>query len=513
MQVYFVVVETTLTCGQLAGKRRRLARLLHKSGVELCCLRAGSDGRSIISRIISQARGSPLVALDDVHGLPDAAPWLADLTRDVMHLLPARRPQVLYVTQRTSAAGLVQALRHPVVRHYIKRDDKGRWIESVVEAVSEMLQQGAPAELVAQASAQATVSDIVGAAPCFRQAVEELYQVMQTPYGLVTGDPGVGKLFLIRALWRQMSENPRMIVLPCGSFFKDYYVSGIRRRFGGGREAVDQLGPYLDEAEDGLLVLHHVEQLPTALQDELVARLSSASGDPRAPSRLVGVDRGRLHESDVKIIATSNLSPELLEKTGRIIPELARKLLKRYARIPSLSERGPEDVQLLCEDVVRRIALRQAQAAESKGSSDTPPPPRISPEVVRVLAKRPWQYNMSDLLRVLEHAVRKCRGGTIRLEHLPKDIASPSALGSERSLDNIVVQAQRAAIQNALEQTGGDVPRTSAILGRHKHALYRLMGKLGITIPREGRADRHRINRSGSRVQDVHYAERQKGAS
>ena len=49
--------------------------------------------------------------------------------------------------------------------------------------------------------------DIAGASPCFRNALEELTQIMQSPYGLVTGERGVGKMFFIRALWRQEAER------------------------------------------------------------------------------------------------------------------------------------------------------------------------------------------------------------------------------------------------------------------------------------------------------------------
>ena len=45
-------------------------------------------------------------------------------------------------------------------------------------------------------------------------------------------------------------------------------------------------------------------------------------------------------------------------------------------------------------------------------------------------------------------------------------------------------RAQRAAIENALEQTGGNVAQSAVLLGRNKHALYLLMGKLGMSILR-----------------------------
>ena len=175
----------------------------------------------------------------------------------------------------------------------------------------------------------------------------------------MTGESGVGKMFLIRRLWQATAGKKPLVVVPCGSFFKDYYVAGRRRRFGGGREAVDQLAAYLVEANHGMLVLHHVEQLPSALQEELAVRLTDSSGGPDAPLRMPVIDSDGLTEYEVRVLATSTFPPEKLRQTGRLIPELAVKLRKRHVRIPSLKERGPEDVRLLCEDLLRRISARQ----------------------------------------------------------------------------------------------------------------------------------------------------------
>jgi transcriptional regulator with GAF, ATPase, and Fis domain len=52
------------------------------------------------------------------------------------------------------------------------------------------------------------------------------------------------------------------------------------------------------------------------------------------------------------------------------------------------------------------------------------------------------------------------------------------------TLTEIVKQAQRTAIQAALDQTGGNVAAAAALLGRNRGSLHRLMGKLDMTRPR-----------------------------
>jgi len=342
------------------------------------------------------------------------------------------------------------------------------WVKAVAEAVLEIVRQIKATASASGAPALTHVPEIVGTSACFRHALEDLDELMHLPYGLVTGEPGVGKMFLIRALWRQIGGSARPIILPCGSFFKDYYVAGSRRRFGGGRGAVDELTPYLNEADKGLLVLHHVEELPMAVQEEIAVRLPSSAAGPGAAGRLVGVDREGLLERDVKLLATSRFPPEMLEQTGRVVPELALKLRGRHVRIPSLAERGREDTEQLCQDMVRQIAMRRGMAA----------PPRVAPEVVRALGQASWPNNISDLLRVLEHAVGRCRGGTIGMEHLPKGLYARST--APQTLKEVVARAQRTAIENALDQTGGRVAEAAKMLGVPTGSLYRTMRRLGM---------------------------------
>ena len=103
-------------------------------------------------------------------------------------------------------------------------------------------------------------------------------------------------------------------------------------------------------------------------------------------------------------------------------------------------------------------------------------------DVVSTLTTREWPENLSDLVPVLEYALRYCRGGIIRPAHLPKNLPPPSP--PMRKLDQIVAQAQRTAIENALEQTGGNVAAAAELLGRNAKGLYRLMKTLGMLVKR-----------------------------
>lgn len=469
MKAFFVTFSTTLSPQKLAAKRKRLRGLLADHKIELSVLKVGAVDGSTVNHIVERARGCPVIVLDDRHALPGRAPWLADLRSKLADMTTIRRPQVVYVTSAASAAGLAQDANKELICGYIKRDNIGRWVDDVAALTAELALQLRAAESSSQSTWLDAEPPIVGQSASLNEAIEDLTVILHQPYGLVTGDAGVGKMYIIRSLWRQIKGcDAPFLVLPCGSFFKDYYVMGIRRRFGGGRQAVDDLERYLEEANDGLLVLHHIHLLPTALQEELLARLASVGGGGDNMGYLRGIDKGRLSEHNIVLMGTSSLSIEQLREPGRLVPDLIRKLRKRHVRIPTLSERGDSDVRLLCQDILLRICAKQKIV----------PPKQISAAALKMLGEMNCPNNISDLTAVIEHAVRRCRDRTIGKKHLSPRITA--AASSAATLDEIVARAQRTAIQNALDASGGNVSLAAQALGRNRAGLYRLMRKLGM---------------------------------
>ena len=474
MKAFFVRVNSKLSDQDLSNRRRKLRERLRQHGIELQAVRTRNDAHQIVTSLATQALGSPVVVLDERHAHPDESSWLADFTGKVLDFTEPRRPQVVYVSCHTTKSGIVQMMaRHPIVSAYIERDGGTRWVDSAAAAVINLAEQLKPIRRPKPLPVPSVTPEIVGESPCFRDAVEELDRIVRSPYGFVTGEQGAGKLFLIRTLWRQHNgDDAKLIVLPCGSFFKDYYVAGSRRRIGGGREAVDQLTPYIMESRDGLLVLHHLEQLPTAVQEELDVRLSMASENKDGSMRLVGLDSSGPVDYDLHLVATSTSSSEELEQTGRVIPDLVSKLRRRHVRIPSLAERGPEDVELVCGDMLQRISSRQG----------LPTAPKLSEAAHKALTRTFWPNNLSDLLRALEHAVSHCRGKMIRREDLPKGMVAAMSCPRSPSLDEILEQAERTAIEDALRQTNSNVTEAARILGRNRGTLSRRMKRLGIKL-------------------------------
>ena len=238
-----------------------------------------------------QSAGTAAVVLDDEYPEPGKSRGCGSSKTLAAELTPERRPKLIYVTSKTTAAGMTQTFGQSILRHYLKRNEKGDWVERAGRvSPGEISRQTKTADWAsAFPMTEENGDQIVGSSACLREAVDQLGKISsRLPYGFVSGEAGVGKMFLIGALWRQLAPTAggeaRLVVLPCGSFFKDYYVGISHRQFGGGREAVDQLSLIWTMPTGGLLCCVR-ERLPTAIQEELVARLM--------PIRRKGMERIR----------------------------------------------------------------------------------------------------------------------------------------------------------------------------------------------------------------------------
>jgi len=94
----------------------------------------------------------------------------------------------------------------------------------------------------------------------------------------------------------------------------------------------------------------------------------------------------------------------------------------------------------------------------------------------------PW---LAELSRSLIDLTPDRRPQLIYLtEHVAESLPDETLTGTMPTLNEIVAGAQRTAIQNALDRTGGNVAAAAAMLGRNRGSLHRLMKKLGMVTKR-----------------------------
>lgn len=209
------------------------------------------------------------------------------------------------------------------------------------------------------------------------------------------------------------------------------------------------------------LLIEQIEQMPADAQGRLELLMHN-------------------HPQRLRVFATSSLPINGL--VSRLLPSLAAELTALSITVPPLNLRG-EDIPLIATNLLQR----RQQAGETAAS-------QLGRDALDRLVLYPWPDDFRELDGAIRGAARQCRGGTIRVEHLPlaiRTFGSPAAAQSESSspaprvlpLDAALETAEREFILRALEKTAGNRAAAARLLEISRQRLLRRIEQLGITWP------------------------------
>jgi DNA-binding NtrC family response regulator/tetratricopeptide (TPR) repeat protein len=294
---------------------------------------------------------------------------------------------------------------------------------------------------------------------------------------LVTGESGTGKEVLARFVHDSSPRSARPFVpFNCSTVPKDMIDSQLfghrRGAFTGASEGFEGM---LLGAAGGTIFLDEIAELPLDVQPKLLRFLDAGEIHPLGESRPV--------VADVRVIAATNVDPEVLVSTGRFRQDLYYRLNVFRLRIPPLRER-PEDVEVMVDFFLaehqrrlNRINTSLSQAARTR------------------LLLFPWPGNVRQLSSELFRAIANSDDGdTIGPEVLsreireycphsrgdrPQDAAWWSHLDVDRPLQEFLAQAERAAVEHALT-TAGSLTGAASKLGLSRKGLYLKRQRLGL---------------------------------
>jgi len=214
---------------------------------------------------------------------------------------------------------------------------------------------------------------------------------------------------------------------------------------------------------DGLLYLDHVDRLSPAGQQFFAHRLRQMqqAGWERGPRVVASAGPGFAGARDAGAVA---------EGDGAVFDAGLREELMRFPlELVPLRERL-EDVSEIADQIVRRLGEGMKREV------------RLSPDAHAFLARQGWPGNVQQLARLLERGVGFCASGLIdagTMEQLLDDFEeSLAAIRRKREV------TERDELLATLARTGGNISRCADAMGRSRGAVYRLIEKYGIALPR-----------------------------
>jgi transcriptional regulator with PAS, ATPase and Fis domain len=173
-----------------------------------------------------------------------------------------------------------------------------------------------------------------------------------------------------------------------------------------------------------------------------------------------------------------NLDFRLIVATNKDLMDLVKKKLFRldlYFRINVFEIQAPslkhikDDILLLSQHL---ISLLRGEMGWG--------PSKITDASVEILKQYPWPGNVRELRNVLERAMIVAKGNVICQDDLPELIKNYDGYGRRKgssvycqgTLSQQLKETEKAAILEALSQTGGNKAKASKILDIHRSSLY-----------------------------------------
>jgi DNA-binding NtrC family response regulator len=281
---------------------------------------------------------------------------------------------------------------------------------------------------------------------------------------LITGESGVGKEWVARALYRQHDpeEQTPFITVNCGALTESLleaelfgYVKGA---FTGA--ARDKKGLF-ELAHGGTLFLDEVGEMSPAMQVKLLRAIQERE--------IVRVGAETPIPINIKLVCATNRDLKQMVELGKFREDLYYRIHVIHLHIPPLRERK-EDILWLTGQ------LLEAWPTEN-GDDRT-----LEPSAEQALLDHPWPGNIRELKHCLERACVLSQQTRLTVELLFGDISSAPSEQPEScgSLNGYLQGHEKKYIEDRLNANDGRIAETAAELGISRKTLWEKMKKLQI---------------------------------
>ena len=241
---------------------------------------------------------------------------------------------------------------------------------------------------------------IVGSHPAIRRVLALARQVAPSKASvLISGGSGTGKELFARTL-HALSERGKgpFIAVNCAALPEHLLESELfGHEKGAFTGAISRKPGKFELADGGTLLLDEISEMDPGLQAKLLRVLQEGEIDRVGGTETVKVD--------VRVVATTNREMEGWVKEGKFRQDLYFRLNVIPLRIPSLSERGDDVLELaqfFIDLYVREYRLRPTPLSE-KGRT--------------WLKEHDWPGNVRELQNLMERAVLLAAGSPISPRH------------------------------------------------------------------------------------------------
>ena len=388
--------------------------------------------------------------------------------------------EVIVMTAYGTIESAVEAMRIGAYDYIQKPFTEQELLLKVQKAVEQRRLAGEMSVMAAEFRERYKFDNIIGRSGAIRDVLARIVRIAPTDATvLITGESGTGKELVARAVHANSRRATRPFVsVNCAAISETLLESElfghVRGAFTG---AVSARKGLFEEANGGTFFFDEIAETPPSFQAKLLRAIQEGE------IRRLG-DNKPIHV-DVRIVAATNQDLKVSIEEKRFRQDLYYRLNVARFILPPLRDRR-EDIPLLAEFFIDKFARKMQK------------PVAIGEGVMEYLTSYDFPGNIRELENMIEQGVALAMNGQIQRDDvIPPEVqlsrrAMPSGSlalddgdsgGAGRSLQDVVDEAERKAIEAVLREVDGNKERAAEVLGLSSTTLWRKMKRLNVTWP------------------------------
>lgn len=306
---------------------------------------------------------------------------------------------------------------------------------------------------------------IIGQSPVMQEVFERILQAAASDTNVIVyGESGTGKELVANAI-QKLSDRSSSPFLPvnCGAIpdnlIESEFFGHIKGAFTGADTNKDG---YLDQVNNGTILLDELGELPLVLQVKLLRALDGHGYTP--------VGGTKVKNSDFRIIAATNRNLKEMIQKGSMREDFYYRLHVVPINLPPLRDRK-EDIPLLIYHFLNQYNQKKAKFQSIPG------------EVIDQMLEYQWPGNVRELQNVI---FRFLTLNTLDIDGLDLDVhRSTPFTRINTGITNIkfadaIAEVERELIVDALRKCNGNKSKAASLLSLPRRTLHRKLNALGI---------------------------------
>jgi two-component system, NtrC family, response regulator HydG len=388
--------------------------------------------------------------------------------------------EVIVMTAYGTIESAVDAMRLGAHDYIQKPFTEQELLLKVQKAIEQRRMAGEMSVMAAEFRERYKFDNIIGRSAAVRDVLARIVRIAPTDATvLITGESGTGKELVARAVHANSRRATRPFVsVNCAAISETLLESElfghVRGAFTG---AVSARKGLFEEANGGTFFFDEIAETPPSFQAKLLRAIQEGE------IRRLG-DNKPIHV-DVRIVAATNQELKAAIEEKRFRQDLYYRLNVARFILPPLRDRR-EDIPQLVEHFLEKFSKKMSRHTVAGDG------------VLDYLVRYDFPGNIRELENMVEQGVALAVNGVVQRDdvippevqlarHRPDPARAPAAGavddGNSRSLQDVVDEAERKAIEAMLRDVDGNKERAAELLGLSSTTLWRKMKRLNVTWP------------------------------